>query len=201
MNVHDTVAHSVTLSSDSHLALTCWEMAHTLLILLCGLSNLPFPTYLFARFISFCAVERETRKGVSYTSVCSDFCSGWLVPLGIRVLISLKWSISSLMCSVWHISAAGCLGDNWEGRGVLNTVSGWRSLSSETSVKGVKDSDSDYYYYFFFFLFFSYSSSIFFSSVFSFSPFLVFLGDKISLYCTDWPECNSLVEVDLEFNS
>ena len=126
-----------------------------------------FSTYLFARFIFFCAVQRETRKGVSYTSVCSDFYNGWLVPLGIWVLISLKWNMPSLMCSVWHTSSAWCLGDNWEGRRMLNTVSGWWSLSSETSVKGVKDTD---YYYDFFFLFFSSYSSTFFSSFFPFSP-------------------------------
>lgn len=139
MHVHDTVTHNVALSSDSHLALTCWEMAHTLIILLCGLSNLPFLRICLSGYFPFVAVERETRKGVYCTRVCSDFCAGWLVPLGIRGLISLKWNIPSLMCSVWHISASGCLGDNWEVRWVLNTVSGWRSLSSETSIKGVKE--------------------------------------------------------------
>ena len=103
MHVHDTETHNVAMSSDSHLALTCWEMAHTLLILVCGLSKLSFLPICLPGSFPCAAVEWETRKGVSDTRVYSDFCAAWLLPLGIRGLFSLQRNIPSFMCSVWHI--------------------------------------------------------------------------------------------------
>ena len=70
MHVHDTETHNVAMSSDSHLALTCWEMAHTMLILVCRLSNLSFLPICLPGSFPCAAVEQETRKGVSDTRVC-----------------------------------------------------------------------------------------------------------------------------------